>query len=211
MKPAPAPTSVSAPLMAVPSASGLLQTQRLRLLASADDPALAGAVAAYLRANRAHLAPWDPPQAPGASQPAQVRAQLAAAATAFAAGLAMRWWLTEIDQPGQVIGSVQLSAISRGAFHSANLGYAIAAQRQGRSLMHEAVRAVIDEAFSARVNLHRIQASVRPENSRSVQLLRRLGFAQIGLARRYLFIDGDWRDHLLFDLSHDQFIRPRGW
>ena len=140
-----------------------------------------------------------------------MRAQLAAATTAFAAGLALRWWLTETDQPGQVIGSVQLSAISRGAFHSANLGYAVAASRQGQGLMQEALRAVIDEAFSPRVNLHRIQASVRPENSRSVLLLQRLGFAQIGLARRYLFIDGDWRDHLLFDLSHAQFIRPAGW
>ena len=211
MKPAPVPIAVAAPVMAAPGASGLLRTQRLRLLASADDPALARAVAAYLQTNRTHLAPWDPPQAPGASQPAQVRAQLAAATTAFAAGLALRWWLTETDQPGQVIGSVQLSAISRGAFHSANLGYAVAASRQGQGLMQEALRAVIDEAFSPRVNLHRIQASVRPENSRSVLLLQRLGFAQIGLARRYLFIDGDWRDHLLFDLSHEQFIRPAGW
>ena len=199
------------PLGPAPVALRRLQTRQLRLLAPADRPALAKAVACYLHDNRAHLAPWDPPQAPGAGRPAQARAMLAAGATAFAAGLALRWWLTDTDLPGQVIGSVQLSAITRGAFHSANLGYAIAASHQGRGLMAEAVQAVIDEAFSPRVNLHRIQASVRPENQRSMGLLQRLGFAKIGLARRYLFIDGDWRDHLLFELTQQHFIRPAHW
>ena len=205
MKPGPVPISPA------PAARRLLQTERLRLHAPADDPALAAAVVDYLALNQAHLAPWDPPRAPDAGQPTQVQSQLAAGATAFAAGLAWRWWLTAAGQPGQVIGSVQLSAITRGAFHSANLGYSIAASHQGQGLMHEALQEVINEAFSPRANLHRIQASVRPENQRSVALLRRLGFAQIGLAHNYLFIDGDWRDHLLFDLTQAHFIRPAGW
>ena len=205
MKPGPVPMSPA------PAARRLLQTERLRLRAPADDPALAAAVVDYLQCNQAHLAPWDPPRAPDAGQPTQVRSQLATGATAFAAGLAWRWWLTAAGQPGQVIGSVQLSAITRGAFHCGSLGYSIAASHQGQGLMHEAVQAVINEAFSPRANLHRIQASVRPENQRSVALLKRLGFAQIGLARNYLFIDGDWRDHLLFELTQDQFIRPAGW
>jgi ribosomal-protein-alanine N-acetyltransferase len=36
---------------------------------------------------------------------------------------------------------------------------------------------------------------VRPENQRSRALLLRLGFLQEGLSRRYLFINGGWRDH----------------
>lgn len=203
------PPAIAAPMAS--AAPTLIETPRLRLRASADEPVLAAAVADYLQRNQAHLAPWDPPQPADATSLPRVRAHLAAGATAFAAGLALRWWLTPADDPAQVIGSVQLSAVSRGPFHSANLGYAIAADQQGQGLMHEALQAVIAQAFAPRINLHRIQASVQPENQRSLALLQRLGFAEIGLARRYLFIDGDWRDHLLFDLKQDHFIHPAGW
>ncbi len=77
--------------------------------------------------------------------------------------------------------------------------------------MHEALQAVLAEAFSPRIHLHRLQAGVRPENRRSLAVLARLGFRQIGLAQRYLFIDGDWRDHLLFELLHHGFVQPADW
>jgi ribosomal-protein-alanine N-acetyltransferase len=50
------------------------------------------------------------------------------------------------------------------------------------------------------VGLHRLQADIRPENLRSQRLVERLGFRQEGLLRRYLDIDGDWRDHLSYAL-----------
>jgi ribosomal-protein-alanine N-acetyltransferase len=48
-----------------------------------------------------------------------------------------------------------------------------------------------------------------PENERSARLLERLGFERIGLARRYLFIDGAWRDHVLAALTHPGFDTTR--
>ncbi len=63
--------------------------------------------------------------------------------------------------------------------------------------MHEALQAALDDAFGPRVWLHRVQANVRPENTRSLALLERLGFGHEGHAREYLFIDGAWRDHLM--------------
>ena len=51
-------------------------------------------------------------------------------------------------------------------------------------------------------SLHRVQANVRPENARSLALLEGLGFEREGLARRYLFIDGAWRDHVTTALRH---------
>ena len=105
-----------------------------------------------------------------------------------------------------MVGSIGLSQIARGPFHNAMLGYAIDGACQGQGLMYEALQAVIDHAFSPGVNLHRIQANVRPENTRSIALLQRLGFDDEGLAREYLYIDGAWRDHRMFARRHAGFV-----
>src|SRR5437870_2805411 len=48
------------------------------------------------------------------------------------------------------------------------------------------------------LELPRLQATVRPENVASTELLRGLGFRLESHSPRYLFLDGDWRDHLGF-------------
>ena len=114
--------------------------------------------------------------------------------------------LQPLEVPGLLIGSVSLSQISRGPFQNAMLGYAIDAAHEGRGLMREALQAVVAHAFSPSFNLHRIQANVRPENRRSVALVKRLGFEDEGLARDYLYIDGAWRDHRMFALRNAAFV-----
>ena len=59
--------------------------------------------------------------------------------------------------------------------------------------------------WTPRSNLHRLQAAYRPENLRSGQVLQRLGFREIGLARDYLCIDGAWCDHLLTERINPAF------
>ncbi len=186
-----------------------ITTERLELCAA--DPALAEAVAAFYRRNTAHFARWDPPLPPDHGSLPQVRETLADGRLAFEGGRALRWWLKPAAKPRWVIGSVHLSNIVRGAFQSCTLGYALDLQHTGRGLMHEALQAAIGEAFSPAVNLHRIQAAIRPENAPSLAVVRRLGFAEEGLARDYLYIDGAWRDHLIFTLLNPGFVRPESW
>ena len=191
----------------------LLHTPRLCLCA--PEPAFAVAVADFYQRNAAHFAPWDPPLPDDHASLAGLAQSLADGASAFTDGRALRWWLRLRQPDGSaapgVIGSVHLSAIARGPFHSANLGYALDADQQGQGLMHEALQAALDEGFSARLNLHRVQAGVRPENSRSLGLLRHLGFTEIGLARNYLFIAGAWRDHILFERINADFQASPSW
>ena len=190
-----------------------LFTQRLHLLASDPDPALglARAIANFLARNNAHFAPWDPPRAANPDTPEVVQGRLVTGAAAFAAGQGWRWWLALADEPGRVVGSIGLSNLSRGPFQNCSLGYSLDADCQGRGLMHEALQAVIAEAFAPAINLHRLQAAVRPENGRSLAVLARLGFADEGLARNYLYIDGAWRDHRLFAITNPAFVPPASW
>lgn len=183
-------------------AAAAAELRTARLLLRAPDPALRDAVCAYRRRNRAHFAPWDPPLPADHADPAQVTRELEQAAESFALGSAYRYWLLDPDTPGRVLGQAHVSQLARGAFQNAMLGYALDAQAQGRGLMHEALRAVIDEMFGPIVRLHRLQAAVRPENRRSRAVLGRLGFEAEGLSRRYLFINGAWRDHQIFALRH---------
>ncbi|MFM7532494.1 MAG: GNAT family N-acetyltransferase [Rubrivivax sp.] len=185
-----------------------LLTPRLRLLPAHED--LACAVAAYHGRNAQHLAPWDPPSPPDFATEAFQRERLRQAVAEARAGTVWRWWLQRSTEPSPLVGSVGLSQIARGPFQNAMLGYGIDAGFEGQGLMREALQAVIAHAFGAEVNLHRIQANVRPENTRSVGLLQRLGFEDEGLARDYLFINGAWRDHRMFALRNAAFRQEWG-
>ena len=41
------------------------------------------------------------------------------------------------------------------------------------------------------------ETSYMPTNDRSAKVLRRAGFAVVGYARDFLYINGAWRDHVL--------------
>ena len=62
-----------------------------------------------------------------------------------------------------------------------------------------AVKAVTRFSFE-RLGLHRLEAACIPTNEASRAVLAKAGFAQEGLARAYLRINGIWEDHLLFGL-----------
>ena len=191
------------------TASTLLLTARLRLVAA--DAHLAGPLVDFHERNRAHLAPWDPPPEPGFFTEDVQAQRLHDGAAAFAAGAGFRYLMQPIGDPTKVIGSLHFSNVVRGAFQSCSLGYALDQQFEGQALMTEALRCAIGEMFSARVNLHRIQAAFRPENWRSAEVLKRLGFQDEGLANDYLFIDGMWRVHRLVALLNKGFRIPPEW
>lgn len=195
-----------------------ITTTRLRLVAG--EPGIASAVLEFQRRNRRHFARWDPPTAESfftlEAQSLRVQQGLAA----FHADSAYRYWLIDARPAGgarlplsevAVIGSVHFSQVSRGAFQNTMLGYALDEAHVGQGLMTEALRAGIAEMFSPRVNLHRIQANYRPENTRSGRVLEGLGFRFEGVAPEYLYIDGAWRDHRVTALRNPGFALPDGW
>lgn len=159
---------------------------------------------AFVVANRAHLAAWEPERSPDYYTIEEQRALLGRAAIDAAEGRGLRLWIFE---GADAIGHVGISNIVRGAFQSAHLGFAIAHDRQGSGRMHEALEAAVAFAFGP-LGLHRLEANHLPENERSARLLARLGFVRTGLAPRYLRIAGQWRDHVQTQRVHDGWSEP---
>lgn len=105
------------------------------------------------------------------------------------------FYLFRKDDPEHLIGKISLSGILYGAFCSCFMGYKMDEECINQGYMTEAVKAVVAYGFEM-LGLHRIEANVMPKNVRSLRVLEKCGFAQEGIAKRYLKIHGVWEDHV---------------
>lgn len=107
------------------------------------------------------------------------------------------------DAAGQnLLGALTLSNVRRGVAQTGTLGYWMGEPHAGKGYMTAAVRLLLGFAFQT-LALHRVEAACLPTNQASIALLRKTGFHHEGLARAYLKIAGEWRDHLLFARLQD--------
>lgn len=104
---------------------------------------------------------------------------------------------------GRFVGQITLGNLVRGSLRSAWVGYWVESQAAGGGVGTAAVALAVDHAFGP-VGLHRIEATVRPENVASLRVLAKLGFRDEGLLQRYLEVDGAWRDHRLLAMTRDE-------
>jgi ribosomal-protein-alanine N-acetyltransferase len=102
-----------------------------------------------------------------------------------------------IFKDNKLIGKIRLSNIVYGAFKSGILGYSMDKNEQGKGFMKEAVNLMVEYCFEE-MDLHRIEASTLVDNIRSQKVLKSCGFNELGLNKKYLYINGGWRDHLTF-------------
>lgn len=179
-----------------------LETPRLTIepIGVAHAPLLAE----FFKRNDAHLAPWDPPRPAGVCSASFWEAECERAVDEIGEGVVARWALLLRGDNTHVIGRINYTQIARGPFQSCILGYAIDAAFEGRGLMREALSATISHMFDV-LRLHRLQASYIPANTRSGRLLQGLGFRREGVAPKYLFINGAWRDHVITALINPHF------
>lgn len=112
-----------------------------------------------------------------------------------------------IFRDGHLVGQITVSGIAFSSLSNAQIGYWIDRAHAGQGVMPRAVALAGDHCFGA-LGLHRLEINIRPENAASLAVVRKLGFRNEGLRRRYLHIDGEWRDHLSFALTAEE--RPRG-
>lgn len=155
-----------------------------------------------------HLARWEPSAPDGWAQRHATGEwpprwlQLRAAARR---GAALPFAVT---YEGALVGHVMIGNVVREPLLSAYVGYWVDSRVTGRGVITAAVALVADHCFGP-VGLHRLEATVRPENVASLRVLRKLGFREEGLLRRYLDVDGEWRDHLCFAMTAEE-LPPGG-
>ncbi|EHR1329424.1 GNAT family N-acetyltransferase [Clostridium perfringens] len=102
----------------------------------------------------------------------------------------------------KLIGKIKLSNIVYGILRNAFVGYSIDKVHQGKGYMKEALNTVCSYAFEE-MGLHRLEASTLMDNSRSQGVLKACGFNELGISEKYLYINGEWRDHKIFYKVND--------
>ncbi len=159
------------------------------------------------RRNAAWLKPWEATLPPGASLGPSSYAALVRSLTRQARDDRVLPWLVFYEeQPGGVAtlaGQLTVSGIVGGSASWGQIGYWVDQRLAGRGIIPTAVALAVDYCFEV-MHLHRIEIAIRPENEKSLRVVDKLGFRPEGLRPRYLHIDGDWRDHLVFALNSEE-------
>jgi ribosomal-protein-alanine N-acetyltransferase len=97
--------------------------------------------------------------------------------------------------------------IPRAPVWRARVGYSLDASTEGRGLMSESLALVVRYAFED-LNLKRLLAGFVPHNARSAKVLERAGFVREGYHREYLFVGGQWHDHVETSLINPAWKVP---
>ncbi|WP_022889938.1 GNAT family N-acetyltransferase [Agromyces italicus] len=163
----------------------------------------AKALERVLLANRRWLRQWEASY-PGGGSFVDARASIRNLLAHARSGHGLPF-VIEVD--GQLVGQLNVSSISYGSLSSATIGYWVSEEVAGRGITPTAVALATDYCFGV-LRLHRMEICIRPENGPSLRVVEKLGFRYEGLRRRFIHIDGHWRDHFSFALVAEEV--PRG-
>jgi [ribosomal protein S5]-alanine N-acetyltransferase len=181
--------------------SELLSSSRLQL--KIIDESYADKVLDFVIRNKEFLKEWEPLRNPNYYYLETQRRLLMEDRFGMERGNLLKTWIFVRDNPDQIIGSVSLSNMVRGAFQSCHLGYRIDQFEQSKGYMTEAIELLVRYAFD-QLKLHRIEANIMPRNKASLRVVEKLGFHNEGLARKYLKINGKWEDHIHMVLLNEE-------
>jgi ribosomal-protein-alanine N-acetyltransferase len=152
-----------------------------------------------LIANRSWLRTWEAtnPHGPiGFDSRASIRSLLSNWRSGFGVPFA-------VEYEGEFAGQLNVSGLSYGSLSSASIGYWVAERFAGRNITPTAVALATDHCLFS-IGLHRMEICIRPENAPSLRVVEKLGFRYEGLRRRFIHINGDWRDHFCFALTAEE-------
>ena len=146
--------------------------------------------------SRAFLQPWEPTWRDDELSLSSFRARVNRGHEEYDAGYAVPLLVFSRAEP-MLLGGLTIGYIRRGAAQSCMIGYWMGERHAGHGHMLAALKIAIPYIYG-QLQLHRIEAACIPDNWKSVRLLEKAGFEREGLLRKYLKINGEWRDHVMF-------------
>ncbi|WP_435131667.1 GNAT family N-acetyltransferase [Actinacidiphila sp. bgisy144] len=165
---------------------------RIRLI----EPADAGPIAAHRARDIEAFQPWEPAQPADFFTPEGQAERIDRLLAGHRAGTV---WPGVVLADDRVIGQVTVGGILRQPhLRRGSVGYWIATVAQNQGHAGRAVGLAL-QVMTDELGLHRAEASTRPENLPSQRVLRRNGFSTYGVAHSSIFLDGSWRDGLLWE------------
>ncbi|MCX7291033.1 GNAT family protein [Janthinobacterium sp.] len=144
--------------------------------------------------NRAYFENWVTARAPSYYGKEAIAAAIEQAQRERQQDLAYQY-LAKLD--GQIIGRVNLTAVTRPYFNKAVLGYRIGERFGGRGYATRVVALLLEEAFGP-LDLWRLEAT-RPQTLGSVAVMQRNGFHQYGRSEKAMLFQDAWSDLLYFE------------
>ena len=148
----------------------------------------------YYKRNKKHLGPFEPNRDEDFYTLEVQKKNLMESYKQYINGTSVNFG---VYNENKYIGKVQISNVVSGIFKNAFVGYSIDLEYQGLGYMKEALKLVLEYGFID-MELHRIEASTLTDNLRSQGVLKGCGFKELGINEKYLYINGQWRDHITF-------------
>ncbi len=143
---------------------------------------------------------------PTLAEPAQAAAIIAEMEEMRVNGKGLRWGVFDLET-GLLIGTCGFHDWVREKYR-AEISYDLAPRQWGNGFMREALQAVAHYGFTG-LKLHRIEALVDPEDTRSQNLLFGLGFKLEGVLHEHDFIGGKFEDDMVFALVQSEWLHTQ--
>ncbi len=160
------------------------------------EPADADAIAAHRKRDVEAFRPWEPDQPADYFTPEGQAERIGRALEGHKAGTV---WPGVVLADGMLIGQITVGGIlPQPHLRRGSVGYWIATTAQGHGHAGRALGLAL-KLMTDELGLHRAEASTNLENVPSQRVLRRNGFTPYGVAHSSIFLDGSWRDGLLWE------------
>jgi [ribosomal protein S5]-alanine N-acetyltransferase len=110
-------------------------------------------------------------------------------------------WAVTIKENGQMIGGVGIFVTDC----NGEIGYCLRKDFWGQGIMTEAAESVMRFGFME-LDLHRIYATCRPENTASRRIMEKLGMTREGLIREHKYAKGKFHSSLQYSILKDEYF-----
>ncbi|SNS61471.1 ribosomal-protein-alanine N-acetyltransferase [Micrococcales bacterium KH10] len=161
--------------------------------------------------NTAWLAPWEPSD-PALERPDKIEPWTRPSFGSYVRSLNRQArsghsvpWVIEVD--GELAGQVTAGSMVYASQRSAVVGYWVSHHLAGRGIAPLALAMMIDYLLAERA-LHRVEICIRPENEASIRVVQKLGLRYEGVRPRFIHINGQWSDHLVYALDTSEWNGP---